>query len=89
MKIYPEKEDTKNVKTIVNYDEDADALYMRKDISGFGVKTNIKKEHVDNYAEVHKKFRGKYPTEEDMRQEILRSACGGCTACNFLEQNDE
>jgi len=89
MKIYPEKEDTKNVKTIVNYDEKADALYMRKDISGFGVKTKIKEEHIDKYAEVHKKFRGKYPTPEEMQQEIIRSACGGCTGCNFLEQNDE
>ena len=51
MKIYPEKEDTKNVKTIVNYDEEADALYMRKDVSGFGISSNIKQKHIDNYAE--------------------------------------
>ena len=52
MKIYPEKEDTQYVKTTVKHDEAVDADYMRKEVAGFGVDTNIKPEHIEKYKEV-------------------------------------
>ena len=83
MKIYPEKEDTQCVKTTVKYDETVDANYMRKEVSGFGVDTSIKPEHIEKYKEVHKKFRGKWPAPEELQEEIKKSACWGCTGCDI------
>jgi len=56
-------------------------IYPEKEPSGFYKGISIKPEHVEKYKELHKKFRGKWPTIEELQEEIKKSACWGCSGC--------